>query len=419
MPELKKLRDYQIELSLKGIEVLQKLRIVYYAMEVRTGKTVVSLETARLFNAKKVLFLTKKKAIKSIQDDYKDFNFKFELVVINNESLHLIKDNDFDIIISDEHHRNGAFPKPNITTKLIKERFSNIPMIFLSGTPTPESYSQWYHQFWLSSYTPFKEYNTFYKWAADYVNIKLKYLAGYQVKDYSDAYKERIDKIINPFIISFTQEQAGFTTSVKENIIKVEMNPITYKIANSLKKENIFKGTNDMIIADTGAKLMSKLHQLYSGTCILESGNSQTIDNSKSLFIQEKFKDNKIAIFYKFQAELDLLKETFKDTLCFDLETFNSTDKNIALQIVSGREGISLKEADYLIYFNIDYSAVSYWQSRDRLTTMDRKSNEIFWIFAKNGIEEQIYKAVMNKKNYTLSIFKKTNHGIKIPIKNN
>lgn len=419
MSELKKLRDYQTELSLKGIEVLQKLRIVYYAMEVRTGKTVVSLETARLFNAKKVLFLIKKKAIKSIQDDYKDFNFKFELVVINNESLHLIKDNDFDMIISDEHHRNGAFPKPNITTKLIKERFSNIPMIFLSGTPTPESYSQWYHQFWLSSYTPFKEYNSFYKWASDYVNIKLKYLAGYQVKDYSDAYKERIDKIINPFIISFTQEQAGFTTSVKENIIKVEMNPITYKIANTLKKENIFKGTNDMIIADTGAKLMSKLHQLYSGTCILESGNSQIIDNSKSLFIQEKFKDNKIAIFYKFQAELDLLKETFKDTLCFDLETFNSTTKNIALQIVSGREGISLKEADYLIYFNIDYSAVSYWQSRDRLTTMDRKSNEIFWIFAKNGIEEQIYKAVMNKKNYTLSIFKKANHGIKIPIKNN
>ena len=99
------------------------------------------------------------------------------------------------------------------------------------------------------------------------------------------------------------------------------------------------------------------------------------------------------------------MKETFKDSLCFDLETFNTTDKNIALQIVSGREGISLKEAEYLVYFNIDYSAVSYWQSRDRLTTMDRKENNIFWIFADNGIEEQIYKSVMQKKNFTLSIF--------------
>ena len=82
---------------------------------------------------------------------------------------------------------------------------------------------------------------------------------------------------------------------------------------------------------------------------------------------------------------------------------------------MSGREGISLKEAEYLVYFNIDYSAVSYWQSRDRLTTMDRKENNIFWIFADNGIEEQIYKSVMQKKNFTLSIFKKENHGVKIP----
>lgn len=410
-----KLRQYQIDLSNKGLGILKKEKIVYYCCEVRTGKTLIALNTSKLFEAKKVLFLTKKKAIKSILDDYKNFNFTFELVVINNESLHLIKDKDFDLIISDEHHRNGAFPKPNKTTKEIKERFSHLPMIFLSGTPTPESYSQWYHQFWLSDFTPFQQNTNFYKWAAEFVNIKLKYLAGYQIKDYTDANKILIDSILKKYIITFTQEQAGFTTSVKENVLKVRMSDLTYRITNKLKKENIFKGNNDLIIADTGAKLMSKLHQLYSGTCILESGNGIITDNSKAAFIKEKFKNNKIAIFYKFQEELNLLKEIFKDRLCFDLETFNTTDKNIALQIVSGREGISLKEAEYLVYFNIDYSAVSYWQSRDRLTTMDRKENNIFWIFADNGIEEQIYKSVMQKKNFTLSIFKKENHGVKIP----
>ena len=90
-----------------------------------------------------------------------------------------------------------------------------------------------------------------------------------------------------------------------------------------------------------------------------------------------------------------------------DLDIFNSTDKWIALQIQSGREGISLKEAKYLVYYNIDFSAVSYWQSRDRLTTMERKENDIYWIFAKNGIESRIYKTVLGKKDYTLSIFKK------------
>jgi hypothetical protein len=413
------LRQYQIEISNKAVDILNKLKIVYLAMEVRTGKTLTALNTAELYKAKKVLFLTKKKAIQSIINDYNNFGFTFELVVINNESLHLIKDNDFDLLISDEHHRNGAFPKPNKITKLIKERFSKLPMIFLSGTPTPESYSQWYHQFWISNFTPFKEYVNFYKWSNDYVNIKLKYLGYHQVKDYSGAYKDRIDKVINKYIISFTQEQSGFNSKVNENIIKVKMQDITYNIAKELKKNNIFEGKNDVIIADTGVKLMSKLHQLYSGTCILESGKSIILDKSKCIEIENKFKKNKIAIFYKFQAEYDLIKQYFNDKITNDLNEFNTTDKWIALQIVSGREGISLKEADYLVYFNIDYSAVSYWQSRDRLTTIDRKENNIFWIFSDGGIEQHIYNAVMNKKNYTLSVFKKNYNGINIPNKNN
>jgi hypothetical protein len=38
---------------------------------------------------------------------------------------------------------------------------------------------------------------------------------------------------------------------------------------------------------------------------------------------------------------------------------------------------------------------------------MERSSNEVFWIFAKGGIEHYIYKQVMAKKNFTLSTFKK------------
>jgi len=56
---------------------------------------------------------------------------------------------------------------------------------------------------------------------------------------------------------------------------------------------------------------------------------------------------------------------------------------------------------------NLQFSAVSYFQAKDRLTTMNRKENTIFWIFAKNGIEEKIYKAVQNKKDYTNSTFRK------------
>ena len=146
---------------------------------------------------------------------------------------------------------------------------------------------------------------------------------------------------------------------------------------------------------------------MYSGTVKFESGKSQVLDPTKAKYIKNKFAGKKIGIFYKFKAELDALKKIFgKELLTTTLEEFDSTDKNIALQIVSGREGISLRNADALVYYNIDFSATSYWQSRDRMTTKERLKNDVYWIFSKNGIEKKIYKAVTKKKDYTLNHFK-------------
>jgi hypothetical protein len=404
MKSLFKLRPYQLEISEKAVNILNKNKIVYLSMQVRTGKTLTALNIANLYKAKNVLFLTKKKAIKSILDDYSNFNFTFDITVLNDESIHKLG-LDFDFVIHDEHHRFGAFPKPNKSAKIFKQKYSNLPMVFLSGTPFPESYSQVFHQFWISNYSPFKE-NNFYKWAKNYVNVKLKYLGYANVNDYSEANYDKIKPIIDKYLVTFTQKQAGFETNVNENILYCDMNSLTYDLCEKLKNDLVIEGKNEVVLADTSVKLQSKLHQLYSGTVKFESGKRKVLDYSKAEFIKERFKNNKIGIFYKFKAEYDALKEIYKDNLTDNLEEFNTSDKNIALQIVSGREGISLRNADYLVYYNIDFSAVSYWQSRDRLTTMERKNNDIFWIFSRNGIEEKIYKSVQNKKDYNLKIFK-------------
>lgn len=401
-----KLRDYQIDIAEKSVIQLRSKMIVYICSEVRTGKTLMALETAKLFNAKNVLFLTKKKAISSIEQDYNDFEYHnyFNITIINDESMSKAIGN-FDLIIHDEHHRFSSFPKAGKGTKDFKLRFSRLPMIFLSGTPTPENYSQIYHQFWVSNFSPFGEIN-FYKWAKNYVNVKVKHLGFGVVNDYSDANINLIKQKINPYMIYFTQKEAGFESEVKENVMFVDMKESTYKLINRLEKDLVIEGKDEVVLADTGAKLMSKLHQLYSGTIKFESGNRMTIDNSKALFIQEKFKGKKLFIFYKFQEELNLIVSVFGPKITTDLDDFNKTDKHLCLQIVSGREGINGSAADCIIYFNIDFSATSYWQSRDRLTTKERLSNDVYWIFAKGGIEEKIYKTVQSKKNYTLSHFK-------------
>jgi hypothetical protein len=412
---LKELRPYQKDISWEAKRKLDELGIVYLSMQVRTGKTATAIQTAINYGARRVLFLTKKKAISSIESDLKEFGFmdyfkRFD--ILNDESLHKVE-HEYDLVIHDEHHRFGAFPKPNVTAKLFKEKFSHLPMIFLSGTPHPESYSQVFHQFYVSKRSPFNHKN-FYGWAKEFVNVKDRHLGYAVVKDYSEANYDKMKPIIDKYFITYTQEDAGFVTEVIEKVLYCEMKPTTHALIKQLVRDRFIQGKVEEIVADTGVKLQQKLHQLYSGTVIFESGNFKVIDTSKAEFIHQYFEGRKIGIFYKFKAELEALKQVFGSNLTTDLEEFNTSNKSIALQIISGREGISLKEAEYLVFYNIDFSAISYFQAKDRLTTMERKSNEVFWIFSKGGIEEKIYRSVVSKKDYTNSVFKK-DYGISIP----
>lgn len=403
------LRDYQKKIVSDGVGIIKEHGMLYLSLQVRLGKTATSLAIADEINAENVLFLTKLKVIPGIYKDHKDFGFKSKITCINYESIHKLEAQKWDLIIIDESHGLGNFAKPSKRAKQVKDLVHNnkCNVIFLSGTPTPESYSQIYHQLYVHPNNPFKQYANFYRWANDYVKVKVKYIGQMRANDYSGAIKDKVMDAIKHLMISFTQEQAGFTTSVEEEVLKVNMKPITYKLTNKLKKDSVVQGDGDTILADTGVKMMNKLHQMYSGTIILESGKRLIFDNTKAEFIKSHFAGKKIGIFYKFKAEWDALKEVFGDNLTDQLDEFNTTDKNIALQVISGREGVSLRKADYLVYYNIDFSATSYWQSRDRMTTMERKFNKVYWVFANGGIEEKIYEAVQQKKNFTQEYFKK------------
>jgi hypothetical protein len=402
------LRSYQVDLANRAVNILKDKKIVYLSLAVRVGKTLTALETAKLYGAKRVLFLTKKKAVNSILSDYKNFGYEFDLIVTNDESMHKLEDTNYDLVIHDEHHRFGAFPKPGLATKTYKQMFGNKPMIFLSGTMTPESFTQVYHQFWVSNHSPFKQYVNFYRWADDYVNKFQKKINGFLANDYSKGNELKIMAAIAPYVITFTQQQAGFSTEIEEEIIHIEMCNKTKMIVKKLEKDLVVEGKDEVILADTPVKLMQKLHQLWSGTVKFESGNSMVIDTTKAEFIKDRWRDNKIGIFYKFKEELNALKQVLGDSLTTELDKFDNEDfQFIALQIVSGREGISLKNADYVVFYNIDFSATSYWQARDRMTTMDRNFNKVYWLFSEGGIEDKIYKAVKAKKKYTVNIFKK------------
>jgi hypothetical protein len=352
-----------------------------------------------------VLFITKKKAISSIQKDFATAGYFYDLTITNYEQLHKLK-SEYDLIICDESHSLAAFPKPSLRAKETKRLSSNgCDVILMTGTLLPESNAQIFHQLHISRFSPFNNFINFYRWHDAFGVKKIKYTSYGEQIDYSHVDYQKILPYFSSIMLTYTQKQAGFENVINEHFIPVVMQESTYAAIKKLESDLVINGKHGVVLADTAVKLMQKVHQMYSGTVIFEDGNRFMFDESKANAISALFNGKKIAIFYKFTAELLAIKKYFDVT--DNIEEFNNSDKIIALQIVSGREGINLSKAEAIVYYNIDFSAISYWQSRDRMTTLERKQSDVYWFFAKNGIEWQIYKAVSKKKDFVLQTFKK------------
>jgi SNF2 family DNA or RNA helicase len=423
------LRDYQQDLLKKGVEILTKYSIVYYALEMRLGKTFISLFTADHFKPKKVIFVTKKKAIDNIKADFEQTGFTWELVVTNYESMHKL-DLDADIIVFDESHRLGAMPMAGLATIAAQKLCGDKKVILLSGTPSPETESQLFHQFAISKYSPFNDYKNFFEWANDYVDvysqqifIKNKQGKPIQrnIKKYDKAKKDKIFEVLESYFVRYSQKQAGFKQEIIERIIYIKPSEYQLQICRALKNSQRYDSANGWFVtADSGASMQSKFHQIYSGTVILsdedeltESGKPKPkkrviLNVDKAKVIKSQFAGKKIAIFYKFEAELHAIKREFDNITDSQFAFRDSNDLTFVGQITSCREGINLATADCLVFYNISFAALDYWQTRNRFQAQDReKPCEMYWIFTKGGIEEKIFEVVKNKKDYTLQYFKK------------
>lgn len=413
--------SHQKEIITKAATVLSNLGMVYLALEMRLGKTLIALALCQVLEAKSVVFLTKKKAMSSILSDYETTGYKYRLQVINYESGQKADFRNVDILILDEAHVLGTYPKPNDKARMLREVMKNntkTRVIFLSGTPSPESYSQLFHQFWTIARGPWKEYQNFYKWAGkidapNYVKVKTKIINGMPLRNYDKADEKRIKADLSKIMLTMDQKTAGFTNhEIREEVIEID-GPEYLGLYETILTEDKFYELKDgrTIVCDTAVKLMQKLHQLWSGTILVEGGDQRVVmlSEHKARYIAENYDGLKVAVYYLFRAEGDMLRKVLGARITESPEEFNgSTDKVFISQIQSGSMGVNLATADILIFMNISFSATHYFQARARTGSHTRtKEQVIHWLFTKGGIESKILKAVIKKKDYTVRYFRK------------
>lgn len=407
-----KLHPHQSKALSECHAILVEDNVCYLAGDVRTGKTLVALHCAGMFG-NDVLFVTKKMAIASIEQQFREANLRFNLTVTNYEQLKYI-DQKYDTMILDEAHTLGAFPKPSKRARQLRILLAdtNTKCILLSGTPSPESFSQLFHQLWCVWFQPWAKYTNFYKWAKDFVNVKKVHYAAIPFNDYTEAYWDRIQPVLDPITVRMTQEGAKFKGSVYEKVHTVTLDPRTHAIIRAVVKDGVHDKLK--LAALNAAQKMSYVHQLCSGTVIDSEQRSRVVDRAKVNYIIEQWCTNynhanpRLAIFYCYVAEGLLLRETFPRNTNSPEEFAKDPRLTFICQIKAGSMGTDLRAADVLIFYNIDYSAASYFQARARQQHRDAKDVTVHWLFSDYGYERKVYNVIHNgKKKYTLSHFRK------------
>lgn len=426
-------RDYQEVQSTFALKILQKYLLVYLNWEERTGKSLTAILIVEKSLVQRCLIITKKKAIGNIdikkydkdKEGWADtlraykYNKHYDLTTFG--KAHNYNPDNYDIIIIDEAHNFiSGYPKPSSTHIKIAKLTKGKPIILLSATPHAQGRQLMYHQFSLSSWSPWRNYSTFYNWFKNYGKPYTIKAQGRDVNQYDRVNDDLVEASMSHLFISKTRKELGFTHEPKDKKHYIELSENTKKLYNKLMKDKVIKVGRIKILADTVIKERFSLHMIEGGTikvtlntqCILEANTIKEAEivkvvrekigdlhlchvyyilpnNEKIQYILDTWGDTSdIAIMYNYIAEEYKLKQVFKHAAI--------------LQATSNAEGVELSQYEHLIVYSQDWSTARHTQRRARQASKDREFPIIVnFLLTKKGISEQCYKTVaINKQNF-------------------
>jgi len=398
------LYPYQKDIVDKARQILRDNKAVYIALEMRLGKSVIALELAKSYQS--ILFVTTKSAIEGIIDTMDKMDLPLymrgRIFLINYESVHKIPKSRYDLIILDEAHKLGKFPKPCIAYKRLKPlSLKETNIIYLSGTPNIESSSQMYHQLSLSKSHLFSQYSTFYKWHNYYgIEHYVRRYGGMLAKDYSIT--KEFGNEYEHLMIRMTREQANFAQhDVDVTLHHVDIPDDCRKIYEDIRSYGITKVMGKNIVDDgSPTTKLIKLHQIAGGTVIDNDGDKHILSKHKLSYFDTIDKEKKIAVYCKYVMEKSIIK-AYLDTISFK-------HTPIILQIDANNTGVDLSHLDEMIIYSLTFSGSNYAQVLSRMSNKNRVERiKITVLMAKNSIDQYIYDAVSQKKNFNSSYLRR------------
>ncbi len=391
--------NHQTEISGQGAAILAQHGAVYLAMEERTGKTLTAILIAEKAKAKRVLVVTKAKALPDWLKTIKDYKPAMPIDVVSYHQAYKHSSAAYDFAIIDEAHAIlSGYPKPGKILREVRQVVYGKPIVYLSATPHAQSYSQLFHQFALWHKSPWAKFANFYRWHNVYGKPYVLDINGISITQYDRTQDDKVLADVQHIFITKTRKELGFEQEPEDVVHYVQLSDITKSVYNELVKNELVELKAGMLVCDTASKMRFSLHQLEGGTCIIDNKPIVLANREKIDFIMDKWGDSKdLVIMYHYKAELTKLSAIFKNAQL--------------LQATSYAEGVDLSMYKHLVIYSQDFSTAKHTQRRARQANKNRSEDiKVHFLLVKGGLSERVYNTVgKNKKNFVDTVFTRIN----------
>lgn len=399
----------------EALELTKDTNKVAYYYDMGLGKTFIGSEKMKALNARFNLVICQKSKLNDWYEHFKtfyeDYNIiiyskpmknipEHSIIIINydlvwrrNELLNLT---DFTLMLDESSCIKNE--KSNRTKFILKMQPTNV--ILLSGTPTGGKYEELYSQCRLLGWKISKK--AFWD---TYIVTKKMDINGFSIPIVI-GYKN-VDRLKNKLrqygaIFKKTDEVLTLPEQI-DNVIKVEAT----KEYKKFVKTRLVEVDGKELVGDTSLTKLLYQRQLASQY----NSNKSTI--SRDLL---ESTNDRVIIFYNFNEELEKLInicDKLERPISVingskkDLKAYETKDNSVTLvQYQAGAMGLNLQLSNKIIYYSLPLSSELFEQSKKRIHRIGQKKSCLYYyLITSNSIEEEIYKTLAQRRDFTNKLF--------------